>query len=118
MEITLRHNDEIREEEYVLMDATREEELVSMTHNTIIISSDNESDSVRRQMPSKSVTSYNKASTFTAKQNSDNEETPFKKTNQVPFTPKQETLEGIKRLHIKCGFLDTEHLFMLPKTWL
>ena len=31
---------------------------------------------------------------------------------------KQETLERIKRLHIKCGFLDTEHLFVLPKNWL
>ena len=31
---------------------------------------------------------------------------------------KQETLERIKRLHIKCGFLDNEYLFMLPKTWL
>ena len=29
---------------------------------------------------------------------------------------KQETLERIKQLHIKCGFLDTEHLFMIPKT--
>ena len=27
-------------------------------------------------------------------------------------------MERIKRLHIKCGFLDAEHLFMLPKTWL
>ena len=41
-----------------------------------------------------------------------------KTTHQGPFTPKQQALERIKRLHIKCGFLDTEHLFMLPKTWL
>ena len=27
-------------------------------------------------------------------------------------------LERLKPLHIKCGFLDTENLFMLPKTWL
>ena len=31
---------------------------------------------------------------------------------------KQETLERIKQLHIKCGFLDTENLLILPKTWL
>ena len=42
----------------------------------------------------------------------------MKKTHQGPFTLKQETLEIIKQLHIKCGFLDTENLFMLPKTWL
>ena len=50
---TLRHNDEIREEERV-----------SMAHNAIIISSDEESDSGRRQIPSKPVTSSNKESTF------------------------------------------------------
>ena len=30
----------------------------------------------------------------------------------------QESSEKIKRLHVKCGFLDTEHLFMLPINWL
>ena len=40
------------------------------------------------------------------------------KTHQGPFTSKQDNLEITKRLHIKCGFLDTEHLCMLPKTWL
>ena len=60
----------------------------------------------------------NKASTFPAEKKSDNEETALKKTHQVPFTPKQKTLEIIKRLHIKFCFLDTEHLFMLTKTWL
>ena len=42
----------------------------------------------------------------------------MKQTHQDTFTSKQETLERINRLHIKCGFLGTEHLFMLPKTWL
>ena len=35
-------------------------------------------------------------------------------TNQTAFTSKKENLGRIKRLHIKCGFLDTEHLFMIP----
>ena len=60
------------------------------------------------------MTSSNKLSIFLAKQKSDNEETPLKQTYRDLFTSKQQTLEGIKRLHIKCGFLDTEHLFMLP----
>ena len=64
------------------------------------------------------MTLSNKASTFLAKHKSDNEETPLKKTHQGPFTSKQETLERIKRLHIKCGFLDNEHLFMIPKNCL
>ena len=42
----------------------------------------------------------------------------MKQTYQGPFILKQKKLERIKRLHIKCGFLNTEHLFMLPKTWL
>ena len=42
----------------------------------------------------------------------------MKQTYQGPFILKQIFLERIKRLHIKCGFLNTEHLFMLPKTWL
>ena len=44
LEITLRHNDEIREEERVCMDAMREEERVRMAQNAIIIFSDDESD--------------------------------------------------------------------------
>ena len=64
------------------------------------------------------MTSSNKASTFLAEHKPDNEETLLKKTHQGPFTSKQETLEIIKRLHIKFGFLDDEHLIMLPKTWL
>ena len=62
--------------------------------------------------------SSNKSSTLQAKHKSDNEETPLKQPHQHAFTSKQETLEIINRLHIKCGFLDTERLFMLPKTWL
>ena len=62
--------------------------------------------------------SYNKSSTFLAKSKYDNEETPLKQTHQDAFTPKQEILEIIKHLHIKCGFLDDEHLLMLPIKWL
>ena len=60
------------------MHAIREEELVRMAHNSIIISSDDKSDSGRRQIPSKPVTSSNKTSTFPAKHKSDNEETSLK----------------------------------------
>ena len=102
-----------------------------MAQNTIIISSessssddlletlsDESSSSRRRQIPTKSVMSSNKSSTFLAKHKSDNEGTPLKQPYQDSFTSKQETLERIKRLHIKCRFLYTEHLFILPKTWL
>ena len=78
LEITLRHNDEIREEERVLMDQMRERESVHMAYNAIIILSDNKSDSGRREILPKPVTSSNKSSTFPAEQNSDNEETPLK----------------------------------------
>ena len=54
------------------------------------------------------MTSYNKQSIFTAKHKPDNEETPLKQPHQDAFTPKQENLERIDRLHIKCGYLDTE----------
>ena len=106
MESTLRHNDEIREEERVRMIAIREEERVRMVQNDIIILLDEEYDSGRRQIPSKPMTSSNKDSTFPAKHKSDNEETLLKKTHQEPFTSEQETLERIKWLHIKSGFLD------------
>ena len=112
----------------------REQERVRIQHNYIGISSDSlsssssgdsletlsddSSDSGKRQKPIKPVTSSNKSSTFTAKHKSDNEETPFKQPHQDAFTPKQETLESIKRLHIKCVFLDNEHLLMLPINWL
>ena len=48
---TLRHNDEIREEECVRMDTMREEEHVCMAQNTIMIVSYDESDSGRREIP-------------------------------------------------------------------
>ena len=51
LESTLRHYDEIREEERVCMDAMREEERVRMAHNATIILSDDESDSRRREVP-------------------------------------------------------------------
>ena len=70
------------------------------------------------QIPTIPVMSSNKSSTFPAKQKSDNEETTLKQPHQDAFTSKQETLETIKRLHIKRGFLYNEHLFILPKTWL
>ena len=89
-----------------------------MAQKDIIILSENKYDSGRRKIPSKPVTSSNKASTLTAEHKSNNEEKPKKKTHQRSFTLKQETLEIIKRLHIKYGSLDTEHLLMLPKTWL
>ena len=70
-----------------------------MAQNTIIILSDEESDSGRRDISSKQVTSSNKAYTFLAEHKSDNEETPLKKTHQGPFKSKQQTLEKTKRLH-------------------
>ena len=99
-----------------------------MAQNTIVISSDSlssddsletlsnvSSDSGTRQIPTKPVTQSNKTSTFPAKHRSDNEETSLKQPHQNAFTSKQETFEIIKRLHIKCGFLDTENLLILPK---
>ena len=61
------------EEERARMDAMREEEHVHMSQNDIIIYSDDESDSGRRQIRSKPVTSSNKSYTFMAKHKSDNE---------------------------------------------
>ena len=108
----------------------REAECVRMAHN-IIISSESlysydlsetpsveSSGSGRRKIPTKTVISYNKSSTFPAKHKSDNKETPLKQHHQNAFTPKQETLEIIKWLHIKCCFLDDEHLFTLPRNCL
>ena len=66
------------------MDTIKEEECVRMELNAIKISSDYESDSGRRQIPSKPVKSFNKASTIPSKHKSDNEETPFKKTIRDP----------------------------------
>ena len=89
------------------MDAMREEDRFCMAQNAIIIFSDDKSNSERRQILSKPVTSSNKSFTSPDKHKSDNEESPLKKTHQGPFTSKQETLERIKWLHIKCGLLDT-----------
>ena len=71
-------------------------------------------DSGTREKLTKPVTSSNKSSTFLAKHKSDNEETPLKQPHQGAFALKRYILERIKRFHIKCGFLDTEHLSMLP----
>ena len=64
------------------------------------------------------MTPFNKLSTFPNEHNPDNEETLLKQPHQDAFTPIQETLERIKRLHIKCGVLDTEHSFVIPINWL
>ena len=80
-------------------------------------SSDNSYDSVKRQKPTKPVSSSNKSSTFQDKRKSDNEETPLKQPHHDAFTSKQEILERINCLHKECGFLYTENLFMLPIIW-
>ena len=49
LESTLRHNDEIREEELVRMDAMREEECVRMAQNATIILSDEKYDSGKKK---------------------------------------------------------------------
>ena len=121
--------------EYILHhnNATREQERVRTTHKYIEISSDSlsslssddsletssddSSDSGTSQKPTKPVTPSNKSSTFPAKPKSDNEDTPFRQPHQDTFTSKQEFLERIKQLHIKCGFLDTEILSMLTINW-
>ena len=108
-----------------------EQERVHMAQNNIVISSDSSSsddlletsshdssDSGTRQIQTKPMTPSNKSSTSPAKYKSDNEETPLKQPYQDDFTSKQETLERIKLLHIKCGLLDTEYLFIFPKNWL
>ena len=64
------------------------------------------------------MASSNKSSKFPAKHKSDNEETPLKQPHQDALTSKQETLERIKWLHIKCVFLYTENLLVLPINWL
>ena len=86
------NNDATREQYCVCMDAMREEERVRMAQNAIIILSDDKYNSGKREIPSKPVTSSNKASTFPDEHKSDNEETPLVKTRQGPFKSKQETL--------------------------
>ena len=90
----------------------------STSDDLLETSLDDSSNSGTRQKPTKPVSSSNKSSTFQAKSNPDNEETPLKQPHQDAFIPKQEILEIIKRLHKKRGFLGTEHLFMLPNNWL
>ena len=53
-----------------------------------------------------------------AKRKSDHVETPLKQHHQEAFTSKQDIYKRIKPLHIKFGFLDTEHLCKLPIKWL
>ena len=64
LEDTLRNND-----------AIREEERVRMAKETIILSSDDYSNSETSEISSEPATSSNKVSTFPAEHNSDNEET-------------------------------------------
>ena len=59
-------------------DAIIEEERVSMEGETIILLSDDNYDSETRDTSSEPATSSNKASTFPAEHNSDNENTPLK----------------------------------------
>ena len=89
----------------------------SSSDNSLETSSDDSSDSGKSQKPTKPVTPSNKSSTFWAKHKPDNEETPLKQPHQDAFTSKQEILERIKQLHIKYGFLDTEHLFVILINW-
>ena len=70
-------------------DAIREEECVCMVEDTIILSSDDNSDSERIKISSELATSSNKACTFPSEHNSDNEETPLGKTHAGPWTSKK-----------------------------
>ena len=99
-------------------DAIREEERVCMAEETIILSSDDNTDSETSKISSEPVTLSNKASTFTAEHKSDNEETPLKKTHAGPWTSKKEVLETIKHLHLKCGNKYYYHLYILTSRWL
>ena len=107
LEDTLRNND-----------AIREEQRVRMAEETIILSSDDNSDPETSEISSKPATSSNKASTFPAEHNSDNKETPLKKTHAGPWTLKKDVLETIKKLHLKCGNEHYEHLYILTSIWL
>ena len=89
----------------------------SSSYDSLETLSDDSSDSGTSKKQTKPVTSSNKSSTFPAKHKSGNEETPLKQPHQDAFTQRQETLEIINWLHIKCGFLDTEPLLMLPINW-
>ena len=69
-------------------DAIREEERVRMEKETIILSSDDNYDSVTSKISSEPATSSNKASKFPAEHNSYNEEKPLKKNHAGPWTSK------------------------------
>ena len=58
--------------------------------------SDHSSDLGTRQKPTKPVTSSKKSSTFPAKHNSDNEETPLEQPHQDALTPKQDFFRNIQ----------------------
>ena len=75
-----------------------------MAEETIILSSDENSDSETSEISSEPATSSNKASTFPSEQNSDNEETPLKKNPCWTMDiKKKKVLETIKKLHLRCG---------------
>ena len=99
-------------------DAITEQECVRASEDVIILSSDDNSDSETSKISSKPAKSSNKASTFPAEHNSDNEETPLKKKHAGPLTSKKEVLETIKKLHFKCGYKHYEHLYILSSRWL
>ena len=84
-----------------------------MADEMIILSYDDNSDSETSKISSKTATSSNKASTFSAEHNSDNEETPLKKKPCWTMDIKKEVLETIKKLHLKCGNEHYEHLYIL-----
>ena len=93
MEITLRHNYEISEGEHVRMAQTIIISSGSLSSDDSLETSSVElSDSGKSKIPNKLVMSSNKSSTFTAKHNSDNKETPLKQPHQEAFASKQETL--------------------------
>ena len=89
-----------------------------MAEDTIILSSDDNFESETSEISSETATSSNKASKSSAEHNSDNEETPLRKTHAVPWTSKKEFLETIKKLYLKCGNEHYEHLYILPSRWL
>ena len=83
MKNTLRNND-----------AIREEERVCMAEEMIILLSDDNSDSETSEISSEPATSSNKASTFPAEYNSDNEETPLKKNHAGPWISKKKSFRN------------------------
>ena len=103
LEITLGHNDEMRDEErFIMAQSTIIIFSESLSSDDSLETSSFESfNSGKRQIPTKTVTSSNKSSTFSAKHKSDNEESSLKQPHQDAITLKQETFEIIKWLHVK-----------------